>query len=195
MIKMYNTKLFSEVWDTAEDFSSDYKTSALYDATSASVLNNSLSDANINKLFYLLYARYGNNPMSNLDETQFKYKIFSIIFEYGPNWQKELELQNTLRTMTLDDLQTGQFAIYNQAAHDASAPSTSTTTEISFINNQNTSRLKKGKLNAYNELLLLLKRDVTKEFIDRFAICFKKFLFTKPTIYVTEIEEGEEDND
>ena len=193
MIQMYNTKLFSEIWDSASDFSDDYKTSALYDATSASVLNNSLSDANITKLFYLLYARYGNNPITNLDETQFKYKVFSIIFEYGPNWQKELDLQNTLRNMSADDLQAGSFAIYNQAAHDATAPGTSTTTELQYINNQNTSRIKKGKLNAYNELLLLLKRDVTKEFIDRFAICFKKFLFTKPTIYVTDLEENEDD--
>lgn len=193
MIQMYNTKLFSEIWDSASDFSDDYKSSALYDATSASVLNNSLSDANITKLFYLLYARYGNNPITNLDETQFKYKVFSIIFEYGPNWQKELDLQNTLRNMNADDLQAGSFAIYNQAAHDATAPSTNTTTELQYINNQNTSRIKKGKLNAYNELLLLLKRDVTKEFIDRFAICFKKFLFTRPTIYVTDLEENEDD--
>ena len=195
MIKMYNTKLFSEIWDSASDFSSDYKTCELYDATSASALNNSLSDANITKLYYLLYARYGNNPITNLDENQFKYKVFSIIFEYGPNWQKELDIQNTLRGMTADQLQEGQFAIYNQAAHDATAPGTDTTAELGYINNQNTSRLKKGRLNAYNDLLLLLKRDVTKEFIDRFAICFKKFLFTKPTIYVTDLEEGEEDND
>lgn len=193
MIQMYNTKLFSEIWDSVSEFSDDYKSSALYDATSASVLNNSLSDGNITKLFYLLYARYGNNPITNLDENQFKYKVFSIIFEYGPNWQKELELQNTLRNMSADDLQAGSFAIYNQAAHDATAPGTSTTTELQYINNQNTSRIKKGKLNAYNELLLLLKRDVTKEFIDRFAICFKKFLFTKPTIYVTDLEENEDD--
>lgn len=192
MIQMYNTKLFSEIWDSASDFSDDYKTSALYDAV-GNALNNSLSDANITKLFYLLYARYGNNPITNLDETQFKYKVFSIIFEYGPNWQKELELQNTLRNMNADDLQAGSFAIYNQAAHDATAPGTNSDGPLPYINNQNTSRIKKGKLNAYNELLLLLKRDVTKEFIDRFAICFKKFLFTKPTIYVTDLEENEDD--
>ena len=204
MIKMYNTKLFSEIWDSASDFSDEYKSSELYTAPSYAYENgqyvmksdnNSLEDSNITKLYYLLYARYGNNPITNLDETQFKYKVFSIIFEYGPNWQRELGLQNYLRNMSEADLQAGSFAIYNQAAHDATAPGTSTTQELQYINNQNTSRIKKGKLNAYNELLLLLKRDVTKEFIDRFAICFKKFLFTRPTLYVTEIEEEGEEND
>lgn len=194
MIPMYSTKRFCEIWDDVDTFTLDYKQSPLYDKTVVNTvvnLNNSLSDDNISKLYYLLYARYGNNPIANMDENQFKFKVYSIIFEYGPNWQKELEIQNKLRNLTDDELSTGQFAIYNQAYHDATAPGTSTTEELAYINNQNTSRLKKGKLNAYNDLLLLLKTDVTKQFIDRFANLFKKFLYSRPTLYVTDIEEEE----
>lgn len=199
MIPMFNTKLFCEIWDNVDSFKNDYKTSPLYDYVAATQstpaqLNNSLSDENINKLFYLLYARYGNNPIANLDENQFKFKVYSIIFEYGPNWQKELDIQNKLRNLSEEEMQKGQFAIYNQAYHDATEPSTNTTEELEFINNQNTSRMKKGKLNAYNDLLLLLKTDVTKKFIDKFANLFKKFLYTKPVLFVTDIqEEGEEE--
>lgn len=201
MIPMYSTKKFSDVWEDATSFSNDYKASPLYDYVAATQstpaqLNNSLTDDNITKLYYLLYARYGNNPIANLDENQFKFKVYSIIFEYGPNWQKQLDIQNTLRNLSDDDMEKGQFAIYNQAYHDATAPSTNTTQELDYINNQNTSRMKKGKLNAYNELLLLLKTDVTKQFIDRFTNLFKKFLYSRPAIYVTNIEEeGEEEND
>lgn len=202
MIPMYSTKLFTEIWDDVTKFTNDYKGSPLYDYVAATQstpaqLNNSLTDANISKLYYLLYARYGNNPIANLDENQFKYKVYSIIFEYGPTWQKQLDIQNKLRNLSDDDIEKGQFAIYNQAYHDATAPSTNTTEELDFINNQNTSRMKKGKLNAYSDLLLLLKTDVTKSFIDRFANLFKKFLYNGiPTLYVTNIEEeGEEEND
>lgn len=194
MIPMYNTKRFCEIWDDVDTFTLDYKQSPLYDKNGNN-LNNSLSDENISKLYYLLYARYGNNPIANMDENQFKFKVYSIIFEYGPNWQKELEIQNTLRGLDITQLQEGQFAIYNQAFHDATAPSTNTTQELDFINNQNTSRLKKGKLNAYNDLLLLLKTDVTKQFIDRFANLFKKFLYSRPTLYVTDIEDTEEEGE
>ena len=201
MIPMYNTKRFTDIWEDVDSFKDDYKESALYDYVAATQntpeqLNNSLTDANISKLFYLLYARYGNNPIANFDENQFKYKVYSIIFEYGPTWQKQLEIQNTLRGLDITQLQEGQLAIYNQAFHDATAPSTQTTEELQYINNQNTSRMKKGKLNAYNDLLLLLKTDVTKQFIDRFQNLFKKFLYGRPTLYVTDLdEEGEEEND
>lgn len=202
MIPKYSTKLFCDVWDNVTKFKNDYKASPLYDYVAATQstpaqLNNSLTDANIEKLYYLLYARYGNNPTANFDENQFKFKVYSIIFEYGPNWQKELDIQNKLRNMSETDIEKGQFAIYNQAYHDATAPSTNTTEELEYINNQNTSRMKKGKLNAYNELLMLLKTDVTKRFIDKFANLFKKFLYTRPVLYVTDIEEeeGEEEND
>jgi hypothetical protein len=39
---------------------------------------------NVSLVYYLLYARYGNNPIANRDENQFKFKIFSVIFQYGP---------------------------------------------------------------------------------------------------------------
>lgn len=78
MIPQYSTVLFTDVWDNAAEFVSDYKSSGLYDT------NNKISDTSATTLYYLLYARYGNSPLANRDITQFQYKVFSIIFQYGP---------------------------------------------------------------------------------------------------------------
>lgn len=95
MIPQYDTKLFTEIWDEASEFITDYNTVGI-PAT--------ISQANATTLYYLLYARYGNTPIANYDENQFKYKVFSIIFQYGPTWEKRLSVQETLRGMQLADL-------------------------------------------------------------------------------------------
>lgn len=91
----YDTKLFTEIWDNAEDFVYDYNNVGI---------PTTITDANATTLFYLIYARYGNNPIANFDEEQFKYKMFSVIFQYGPTWEKRLSIQETLRGLQLSDL-------------------------------------------------------------------------------------------
>ena len=115
MIPQYDTKLMTEVWEDAAKFLTDYKTVGI---------PTTISDASATTLYYLLYARYGNNPIANYDETQFKYKVFSVIFQYGPTWEKRLSVQSALRSMSLSDLvDNGQLAeIFN------SEGKTSTTT-------------------------------------------------------------------
>lgn len=93
---IYKTKTFSEVYDSAEKFINDAK-------TNFSMLDN-ISDDSKNVLYYLLFGRYGNSPISNWDETQFKTKLFSIMFQYGPTWEKKLNIQQTLRGLSLEQL-------------------------------------------------------------------------------------------
>lgn len=95
MSQIYNTKTFTEIYGTATAFTTDYSTINLGGIVDSTLLN---------KLYYLLYAKFGNSPISNLDETQWKYKLFSIIFQYGPNWEKELGIQGILRDLNLSDL-------------------------------------------------------------------------------------------
>ena len=45
-------------------------------------------------------AKYGNNPIANKDINQFKYKLFSTVFMYGPTWAKRLDIQKILRFFT-----------------------------------------------------------------------------------------------
>lgn len=189
---MYNTKLFSEIWDDSTKFMNDYKASGLYDAvTVGGVTNyhNSLTDNNITLLYSLLYARYGNSPIANQDQNQFKYKVYSIIFQYGPTWQKDLEIQDKLRNLTEQEIITGAKSIYNHAYNDATAPGTQTLEEIEYINEQNTQNFKKSKMGAYAELVMLLHRNVTNDFINQFKDCFKKMVAWSPfPIYETEEE-------
>lgn len=186
MIPQYTTMKFTDVWDNAADFVADYKSSGLY------VTDNKISDTSASTLFYLLYARYGNSPMANRDVNQFQYKVFSIIFQYGPKWEKDLDIQAKVRALTEDEVRLGSKAIYNQALNPATEPSTAALDELTYINQQNTTNYKKSPLEGYAILETLLKDDITKIFIDKFNICFKKFVSNeRPIIYVSEDEEDD----
>ena len=197
MLPQYSTVLFTDVWDDVTEFVADYKNNGIpyqysYLNNGSTVTVQTVSDTNIQTLFYLLYAKYGNNPIANRDITQFKYKVFSLIYQYGPDWQKKLEVQYKLRGLTEDDLLKGSFAMYNAAVNPSTEPTVAATTELNYINQQNTTRLTRGLLEGYNMLLGLLENDVTEEFVKRFNICFKKFVSSeRPLIYVSEEDEDD----
>ena len=191
MLPRYSTKKFTDIYDDVNDFMTDYKNIGI-----PYKINNvqTLTDANAQTVYYLLYARYGNNPIANRDINQFKYKLFGVIFQYGPTWQKKLDIQAQLRGLTEDDIRLGSKAIYNQAMNPSTEPSTSTLSELTYINQQNTTNYKKSKVDGYAMLLQLLDNDVTEDFIKKFNICFKKFVSPEhPIIFVD--EEDEEDGD
>ena len=174
----YNTLLFTDVWDEVSKFVADYK---------ASGIPTTISDANAMTLYYLLYARFGNTPISAMDEYQWKTRVFSIIFQYGPTWEKKLEIQQSVRRLTINDLKKGATTIYNKALNPESSPSTHTTEEIDYINEQNVSKIERNDSQAYAEWMSLLEEDVTGYFLRKFDGCFKKIVRPEKTLeYVTE---------
>lgn len=172
------TKKFTDIYDSAEDFATDYSTINLGGITDSTL---------VTKLYYLLYAKYGNNFITNLDETQFKYKLFTVIFEYGPTWEKRLDIQNKLRTISDADLLIGAKAIYNHAFNPSTDPSTQSLQELTYINDQNTTNYQKSKMDAYTQLWNILATDVTEEFLYKFSYLFKKAI--APFTYLYESEE------
>ena len=194
MIPMYDTKTFSQIWEEADDFKADYLDNGIsptihYGETSGGVTYKD----NITLLYYLLYASYGNSPIANFDETQFKYKVFSTIFQYGPTWEKRLDIQEKLRALSEADLLQGARQISNHAFNPSQDPSTSGLEELPFINEQNALNYKRNKLDAYGLLWDLLRVDVTKVFLDQFRKLFRQFVQPMVTaIYETELEEDEE---
>lgn len=179
----YDTKLFTEIYEDAASFLSDYQTLGI---------PTTISTSSAQTLYYLLYARYANNPIANFDEEQFKYKIFSIVFQYGPTWEKRLSIQQSLRNISDADLQVGAKAIYNTALNPSTSPSTASLTELDYINSQNTTNYKKSKMDAYAQLWDLLSTDVTGDFLNKFQKCFKQFVRPEKTwIYVTDLDEDE----
>lgn len=186
LLPQYDTKLFSDIYETADDFAADYTEINL------GGLNDS---ALVTKLFYLLYAKFGNTPIANLDENQFKYKLFSVVFMYGPAWESRLDIQGRVRNLLsnpLDEsnLLQGAKAIYNHALNPETDPSTATLEEIPYINEQNTTQYKKSKMDAYGQIWRLISTDVTADFLAKFNDCFKKFVKpANPLIYVTDEED------
>lgn len=164
----YRTRIFSDVFDSEEVFLEQWNDTP-FSAATASETN---FQENFNLIFYLLYARYGNSSIASSDENQFKYKLFSMVFQYGPAWAKELQIQKEIRSRNVEDFQLGTKNITNNAQNPSSAPSTSTLEELLYINQQNTSTTKRSIADGYALMLSLLKEDVTETFIKRFQKLF-----------------------
>lgn len=187
----YDTQTFQEIYEKVGDFLQDYDD--ICDTTSEDGgIPKGITDANAKILYYLLYAKFGNSPIANLDVNQFKYKLFSNIFQYGPAWEKRLEIQEKLKALNLTegDLFEGSTQIYNHAFNPSAAPTTQTNTELSYINDQNVSKHKKNIMVAYSELMALLRTDVTEDFLARFTKLFDPFAIPIAVRYM-EVETDE----
>ena len=149
--------------------------------------------SNINNkdlIYYLLYARYGNSHIAFSDETQFIYSLYMTIFQYGPTWEKRLDVQEKIRNLSDEELVKGGRAIYNHSFNPSSEPSTSTLEELLTINDQNTTNYKKSAIEGYALLLSVLETDVTEEFINKFRKLFIQVLSPDyPLLYTTEVNE------
>lgn len=178
---LHRTNTFQEIWESAAEF---------LDFLKECDVPLAISEENATTLYYLLYARYGNRHIANSDQNQFMYAVASTIFMYGPTWEKRLFVQQEIRTMSLEELQRGDKSIFNSAYNPGTTPSTQTLEELTAINAQNTTNHKKGKLEAYANLMALLETDVSKEFIDRFNPLFGKWATTAtPLFYEFNIQE------
>ena len=177
----FRTRTFADIYTELKTFKKDYITNGI---------PITLNDENIITLYYLLYARYGNSCIASSDENQFKYKLFSTIFMYGPAWQKRLEIQGKLLGLSDEEIVKGTTAIHNSALNPSTTPTTQSLEELDYINAQNTTKYKKSKIEGYATIYGLIESDVTEEFVEK----FKKLFITvvepeKPLWYATYIED------
>lgn len=177
----YRTRTFAQIFPSFVVFKEEYD---------ANKLNVNLGQGiSLEQLYYMLYAHYGNSHIAYTDENQFKYYMYSIIFQYGPAASKERYIQDTLMKLSDDELLVGGKAIYNHSYNPSSAPGTSSLEELLTINDQNTTNYKKSKMEGYATLISLLKKDVLDEFIHRFKRLFIKVLAPDyPLLYSTEVK-------
>ena len=222
MKPMYDTNLFCEIWDSSDKFLADYNNTGTEFTNQVPPL---ISQQNALMTYLLLFSRYGNNPIANYDVNQFKNKIFTIIWQYGPAWEKRLSMQEDIRNLTLQEITQGtktdwssegtqsqnnsgtDTTINNHAYNPSTAPTTQTTNELDYIDQQqvakgsNTSTISgtdskttgqvvtKSKMDAYAQLWDLVATDVTNDYIAKFKKCFKQFIAPERNmIYVTEDE-------
>ena len=176
---------FCQVWDEDSKFLEDYKSSPFHNAADCII-----SDENVILTYFLLYNRYGNSQIANMDVNQFKFKVFGLIMQYGPTWEQKLKIQAKLRSLGLDDaseIYKGSKAIYNHAYNPETQPKTGDLDELDYINDQNTTNYKKSKLEGLATLVELLRDDVSSQYIDKFRKLFKQFVAPMPAfVYVTE---------
>lgn len=158
----YDTPSFVDIYPNEKEFINEITNSPL----------SILPAEDLRVIYYLLYAHYGNSSIAASDTNQFKYRLFSIIYMYGPTWSKRREIQAKLRNLTDEELTIGAKAIYNSASNPGTLPSTASLEELTAIDSQNTTNYKKSKLEGYSLLLNLLETDITKEFITKFRHLF-----------------------
>ena len=155
MKPMYDTNLFCEIWDSSDSFLADYNNTG---TEFTNQVPTTISQENALMTYLLLFSRYGNNPIANYDVTQFKNKIFTIIWQYGPAWEKRRKMQEDIRGLTLQDITTGtktdwtsdasqsqtnsgsDTTINNHAYNPSTAPSAQSTNELDYIDQQNVAK-------------------------------------------------------
>ena len=187
MSRTFINTTFGTVYPDSTSFETDY--AALPTAMKV------VKSASIPVIYYLLAGRYFNNQITNKTEELFKNRLFSIIFMYGPTWEKRLDIQSAIRALDLTAIKKGTQAIYNTAVNPGGTPSTGDLTELEYINQQNTTNYNKSDLDAYGQLWNMLETDVTKEFLDKFNNLFIKVPNKEHMIFINHDLLDEEEDD
>lgn len=174
------TRTFAEIYPTVDDFKAAYDSNPFATATN-------IGADDITKIYYLLYANYGNSSICSSDEYRFEIKLFSIIYQYGPTYIQKTLIQKAIREKALDDFKTGGKVIYNTALNPNIAPTTNTLTELPYINNQNTNNYVKSDAESMQIKWKLMDDSLESEFLAKFKSLFLKIVNpTVPLWYSTE---------
>lgn len=174
------TRTFAEIYPTIDDFKAAYDSNPFATATN-------INDSEITKIYYLLYANYGNSSICSSDEYRFELKLFSIIYQYGPIYIQKKIIQEKIVDTPYNDFKTGGKVIYNTALNPNIAPSTDTLTELPYINNQNTNNYVKSDAESMQIKWDLMDDNLESEFLAKFKPLFLKIVNpTVPLWYISE---------
>lgn len=172
------TPTFHELFQDDAAFLAEYKNG---------MFPTEISDASCRTVYYLLYARYGNDEIAdNIDVNQWKAHLMSLIFQHGPAWEKRLEVQKKVRGWNEEQILEGAEDVYNTAAHPGKAVPEGGI--VKAINQQNVNYRKKDKMSAYSYLLSLLETDITEEFLLHFKPLFNPYSGIKSRVKYYEVE-------
>ena len=181
---------FSDLWSTEEEFVNSYKEVGFPQTFEG---GNYVTDEDLKLIWLLLLGRFADSTIKPFNTYgAFHVRFMSRVWQHAPAWKKNLEIQDKLRSLSLEDgsdIYKGGSAIYNTAMNPSTQPGTGTDQELNFINNQNVTKHKKSKLEGLAMLSDLLKNDVTEQSLKRFDDFFKTIIYTGRTLlYETEID-------
>ena len=182
--KIYDTPIFTDVFPTESDFMT---------AISESKINVLVSEEGKRLTYYLLYAKHGNDPISSSDVNQWRYKLFTAMFQYGPTWEKRMDIQKNLRAMSEEDLMRGSKTIRNHAYNPSTDPGTAYEDELPYMDDQSTAQYKRSKLEAYSMLMGILDEDVTGDYLRIFDKLFYRVVGPTYPVLFPEVGDDEEE--
>lgn len=175
----FDNVTFSDLWSTKESFIESYKEIGFPQTFEG---GSYVTDDDLGLIWLLLIGRFADSTiMSYNTYGAFQVRFMSRVWQYAPAWKKELDIQNKLRSMSLEDnspIFEGSKAIYNSALNPGTQPSTNTDDELNFLNQQNVTKHRRSKLEGLSLLNDLLKKDVTEVFLRRFDDLFKTIVYT-----------------
>lgn len=185
----FRQKTFSSVYDSVDTFIEEYNNAginALASVIDPSGYNNVFNTSTLTAVYYLLYSRYGNSVIASSDINRFQEQLFSIIIQNTPAWLKKSQIQSKLRNLTEEEIEASYSSVLNTASNPNNVEDNNDG-ELPYISNQNVSKSKKGKINAYKDYLDVLSNDYTEAFISK----FKKLFLTviqpeEPLLYESE---------
>ena len=160
---------FEDIWESSTAFVNAYHTQSL---------PQELKDETITTLYYLLYGRYGSDCISGTNVRQWEYRFWGMVFQYGPAWEKRLQVQKRVRELSEDDLRDGDLSLNNLAYNPGTAPETTSTEVLTGIAQQNAGIKKRSILGGYSMLESSLATDVSEEFLEHFKDLFKPLLYS-----------------
>lgn len=189
-------KVFTQGWTMSlDDIYSDYETFINDFNTFKDLQQISFKNAEFLKHIYLiLLGEYASSSISNMSVDQFKIRFWTRVNQYGPQYERELEIQKDLIGLTEKDLEESSSVIYNSAINPASTVEDPSSTLIKELNTQNTTFHKRSKLDAYAYLKSLLDKNLSSEFVSKFKGLFT-YIYAGPQLYYkTYISEEDDGN-
>ncbi len=177
---------FNELYPDADTFLADYK---------ACELPATISDDNVKLLYFSLLARKGQDCIQSESVGMFKYKMFLLIWQYGPSWEAKLNIQKKLQQLPDSDILDGGTQIYNTGVNPSTPigkdqeqhQGTLSKNELNFVQQQNVTLNTRSKTNAYRGYQDMLRNDVSEEFFDKFDKLFA-FVYTPGITYFSDLD-------
>ena len=154
---------FGEVWNSSTDFWNEYAELGFPSV---------IAEDKKALMFLALYGKFRNSVFAPSDLNRAKIQLFTLVWSKGPKWQKEVEIQGKLQSLTDEDLAIGDRRINNMASNPSVQPATGTLDELDYINGQSVLGYKKGAVEKYVGVLALLNDNITDSFLANFQPLF-----------------------
>lgn len=113
----YRTRTFKDIFTSSDDFKECLNESPL-------ALN--ISDTELAKIHYMLYAKYGNSHIASSDENQFKAKLQLNMYSYYPVYKRKKEAIEALLEKNEAEFRAGQEFLTDNSGSSESTASGST---------------------------------------------------------------------